>query len=206
MPKDQPKSKEKDAADPNKEKRRSADRGKERGRSHSRSRSRSRSLSSRRKKRERSLTPKPVRIHIGRLTRNVTKDHVQEIFSNYGTIKYVEFPTDRMHVPFGRGFAYIEYTNPEDAENAMKHMDGGQIDGQEITAAPILVQHNRMRGPMGVRRMSPPMRPQMGRWGRRSPMNRFRRRSPPPPMRRRNSRSRRRRRSSSTSPSSPARR
>lgn len=98
-----------------------------------------------------------------------------------------------MHPPHGRGFAYLEYTNAEDAENAMKHMDGGQIDGQEITAAPILVQQNRPRGPM--RRMSP-IRQQM-RWGRRSPINRFRRRSP---LRRRNSRSRRRRRSSSASP------
>jgi hypothetical protein len=28
------------------------------------------------------------------------------------------------------GFAYIEYFSPADAQNAMKHMDGGQIDGQ----------------------------------------------------------------------------
>ena len=28
------------------------------------------------------------------------------------------------------GFAYIEFTTPDEAENAMKHMDGGQIDGQ----------------------------------------------------------------------------
>ena len=28
------------------------------------------------------------------------------------------------------GFAYIEYSTPEEAQNAMKHMDGGQIDGQ----------------------------------------------------------------------------
>ena len=28
------------------------------------------------------------------------------------------------------GFAYIEYSNADDAQNAMKHMDGGQIDGQ----------------------------------------------------------------------------
>ena len=28
------------------------------------------------------------------------------------------------------GFAYIEYSTPDEAQNAMKHMDGGQIDGQ----------------------------------------------------------------------------
>lgn len=54
---------------------------------HSRSRSRSKSN---RKKRERTASPvaaavaKPIRIHVGRLTRNITKDHIHEIFSNYG--------------------------------------------------------------------------------------------------------------------------
>lgn len=60
------------------------------GQSDSRSRSRSRSRSIR-KKRERSASLKTnkigPRIHLGRLTRNVTKDHVHEIFSSYGTSK-----------------------------------------------------------------------------------------------------------------------
>lgn len=138
---------------------------------------------------------KPSRIHIGRLTRNVTKDHVMEIFSVYGEIKNVEYPTDRFHPYNGRGFCYVEYANPDDAENAMKHMDGGQIDGNEVTAAPVL--HLK---PMGMRR-SPmrgrggplPMRNRGGGGGggwrndmrnrnnrndRRSPDRRDRRRSP----------------------------
>lgn len=168
------------------------DANKERNRSSEkkeRDRSRSRSLSARRKKRDRSPTPKPVRIHIGRLTRNVTKEHVQEIFSLYGTIKYIEFPIDRLHPPHGRGFAYVEYTNPEDAENAMKHMDGGQIDGQEITASPILLQRQRPQ----MRRMMSPNRNRGGPMRWRSSPGRFRRRSP---IRgRRNSRNSRRSRS-----------
>lgn len=165
----------------------------------------------RRKRRERSPTPRPVRIHIGRLTRNVTKEHVHEIFATYGTIKAVEFQLDRNHPPSGRGFAYVEYTNPDDAENAMKHMDGGQIDGQEITAAPILMQ--RQPRPMMMRRQSP-MRNRGGatggggggggRWNR-SPPPRFRRRGQSPmrggrrsPRRRSRSPVRRRRRSNSS--------
>ena len=35
-------------------------------------------------------------------------------------------------------FAYVEFENPDEADKAMKHMDGGQIDGQEISCAPIL--------------------------------------------------------------------
>ena len=158
---------------------------------------RSRSSSQRRKKRERSLTPRPTRIHIGRLTRNVTKEHVIEVFSAYGEIKNVEYPMDRLHPQNGRGFAYVEFNNPDEAENAMKHMDGGQIDGQEITAAPVLLPKARpqMRRPSMMRNNRPPPR-----W--RSPP-RYRRRSPPrrsSPRRRGRSRSpiRRRRRSNSS--------
>lgn len=88
-----------------------------------------------------------------------------------GSIKFIELPFERFHPKVGRGFAYVEYTNAEDAENAMKHMDGGQIDGQEVTVAPILLPRPRMMRRGG---MSPPMR-RGGRW--RSPQ-RFRRRSP----------------------------
>ncbi len=44
----------------------------------------------------------------------------------------VDFGQDRNHPHLGRGFAYIEFSNADEAETAMKHMDGGQIDGQVI--------------------------------------------------------------------------
>lgn len=50
-----------------------------------------------------------------------------EIFSTYGTIKNVEFQYDRLHPHLGRGFAYVEFATPDEAENAMKHMDGGNF-------------------------------------------------------------------------------
>lgn len=34
---------------------------------------------------------------------------------------------DRLHPHNGRGYAYVEFTNADEAENAMKHMDGGKI-------------------------------------------------------------------------------
>lgn len=33
---------------------------------------------------------------------------------------------DRLHPHNGRGYAYVEFSNPDEAENAMKHMDGGK--------------------------------------------------------------------------------
>ena len=43
----------------------------------------------------------------------------------YGVVKNIEIPTDRIHPEFTRGFAYVEFENPNDAEKAIKHMDGG---------------------------------------------------------------------------------
>lgn len=79
----------------------------------------------------------------------------------------------------------VEFSNEKETEDAMKHMDGGQIDGQEVTVAPIL-SNARPRLP---RRLSPPRRAWKGaqRFGRRSPFRRARRSRSPRP-RRRNSR------------------
>lgn len=90
-----------------------------------------------------------------------------------GTIKFIEYPFDRFHQKLGRGFAYVEYMNAEDAENAMKHMDGGQVDGQEVTVAPIL----KPRLPPVRRGWSRSQRSFRARQGRRSrsPIRRRRR-------------------------------
>lgn len=121
-------------------------------------RGRSRSGSARRKRRERSPTPRPTKIHVGRLTRNITREHISEIFSVYGELKSVDMPFDRFHQHLNKCFAYIEYNSPDDAENAMKHMDGGQIDGQEIQASPVTLPRPRnmmmnRRSPMQMRNM-----------------------------------------------------
>ncbi|CAG00186.1 unnamed protein product [Tetraodon nigroviridis] len=73
-------------------------------------------------------------------------------------------PMDRLHPHLSRCSAYVEFESPEEAQKALKYMDGGQIDGQEITASAVLTQ--RVRPP--PRRLSPP-----------------RRMPPPPPMWRR---------------------
>lgn len=37
----------------------------------------------------------------------------------------MEYPTDRLHPYNGRGYAYVDFSNADEAESAMKHMDGG---------------------------------------------------------------------------------
>lgn len=119
-----------------------------------------------------------------------------EIFGTFGEIRTVDFPMDRFQ-PFGRGFCYIDYANSDGAENAVKHMAGGQVDGQEVTATAILVPKSRppMRRPSPIMRNNRPpprWRGSPRRYQRRSPIRRSsprRRRSRSPVRRRRHSNS-----------------
>ena len=62
------------------------------------------------------------------------KDHIQEIFSTYGKIKMIDMPVNRTHPHLYKGYAYVEFETPDEAEKALKHMDGGQrMQGHMLT-------------------------------------------------------------------------
>lgn len=70
----------------------------------------------------RSPTPEPTTLYVERLTRNVNKDHLLEIFGHFGKVKKVDLLWDR-RVNLPKGSAYIEYEQRADAEKAQLHMD-----------------------------------------------------------------------------------
>ncbi|XP_014108244.1 PREDICTED: RNA-binding protein with serine-rich domain 1 isoform X2 [Pseudopodoces humilis] len=131
-----------------------------------RRRSRSKSKPPKRDEKERkrrSPSPRPTKVHVGRLTRNVTKDHIMEIFSTYGKIKMIDMPVDRLNPHLSKGYAYVEFENPDDAEKALKHMDGGPgllgagplfagdpdpglLDEDAIAAAPAQTPQDKAKG------------------------------------------------------------
>merc|ERR1719384_1293738 len=156
------------------------------------------------KRRKRSPTPKPTKVNVNMLTRNVTKEHVHEIFSYFGTIRNIVMPTQDGRSWLSKGMAYVEYENYDHVAEAVKMMDGGQIDGQEIVVKEVLAPkpntrrfspfRPRERGGFGPRSGFAERRrgwsPQRGGFGgrrgfspRRSPFRggpRGRSRSPPP--------------------------
>lgn len=153
-----------------------------RSRSISRSRSRSRSPIPR----PRSLSPTLINsIIVQRLTKNVTKEHLEEIFGAYGKITDVDLPIIK-RLGTHKGTAYITFSNEVSASKAISHMDRGQIDGQTIVVGPespppsppprrapspppVRRALPPPTGPRGGRRASPPIRrPSPPRGGRRS--------------------------------------
>ncbi|CAF0725600.1 unnamed protein product [Rotaria sp. Silwood1] len=119
---------------------------------------------SRRQEKEKEAT----KIYIGKLSLNVTKEHLAEIFGTFGEIKDIDLPSHRIHPNLHRGFAHIEYVSPNGAEQACKYMETGQIDGQEIVCVLVHGQPAHLSADRNRRELSPYRR---------------RRRSPLPPAR-----------------------
>ncbi|KAG0034689.1 RNA-binding protein with serine-rich domain 1 [Podila clonocystis] len=153
----------------------SRSRSRSRGRSMTRSMSRSRSPSRDIKRRD-TRSPSPIvsldsTVKITRLTMNVKEDHIREIFSPYGKIKYINFPVDP-RFRLNMGFADVEYETREEAVLAIEGWNGGQLDGEflvvtfstKIDRHPVRALDDRP-GRRGAspnrreRRTSPPRRP-----------------------------------------------
>lgn len=82
-------------------------------------------------RRKPSLSPPPAqlaepvkipRIMVSKLTRNVGRSHLNEIFGYFGEIKDVDIPVSKPYENH-RGFAFIEYHKLESAEKAIELMN-----------------------------------------------------------------------------------
>lgn len=71
-------------------------------------------------------------LRISKLSRNVNDNHLQHIFKNYGELEKCQVKLDPK-VKLSKGWGLITFKKREDAENAIKNMDQGQIDGQYVT-------------------------------------------------------------------------
>ena len=73
--------------------------------------------------------------------------HIEEIFGYYGKIKSVDLEKD-VRSGLSKGMAIVKYLTSKEAEHAVLHLDGGQIDGQKIKVTFVLV-NKRRRGSDG---------------------------------------------------------
>merc|ERR1712137_429493 len=85
-----------------------------------------------RRSRTRSPTPEPKRISVTKLTRNITKEHILEIFGSFGAVQSVEIPGGSGLSFTFRHCCFVEYEQTADAAKALKYMDGGQIMDKKL--------------------------------------------------------------------------
>jgi RNA recognition motif-containing protein len=68
---------------------------------------------------------------VSNISRNLNKNHLNEIFGAYGQLKGVYIPKEE-ESKLAKNYAYLEFINKEDADKAILYMGDGQIDGLKV--------------------------------------------------------------------------
>jgi RNA recognition motif-containing protein len=71
------------------------------------------------------------RLFVGGLPWAVTDQKLEEIFSQHGAVSSAKVITDKF-TGRSKGFGFVEYANDEDADKAIKALDGSEMEGRKI--------------------------------------------------------------------------
>lgn len=71
------------------------------------------------------------KLFVGGVSWGTTDDGLREAFERFGEVSEAKIITDR-ETGRSRGFGFVTFDNEEDANNAIKEMDGTTLDGREV--------------------------------------------------------------------------
>jgi RNA recognition motif-containing protein len=97
----------------------------------------------------------PVRLFVGNLPYDTTEPDLREFFSAVGPLSNVIIPVDR-ETGKRRGFAFVEFSDPAQAEEASRRLNNQPYKGRNITINEARARENRPDSGPGARS---PMRP-----------------------------------------------
>jgi RNA recognition motif-containing protein len=71
------------------------------------------------------------KIYVGNLPFSSTQQDLESLFGRHGTVASVNVITDR-ETGRPRGFAFVEMESASDADDAIRALDGSNLDGRDI--------------------------------------------------------------------------
>lgn len=71
------------------------------------------------------------KLFVGNIPFSLTEASLTELFSQSGTVVSVSIPTDR-DTGRKRGFAFVEMGTQEEAETAIRDLNGHTVEGRQI--------------------------------------------------------------------------
>jgi cold-inducible RNA-binding protein len=84
------------------------------------------------------------KLYVGNLSFQTTEDTLRTLFTEYGQIESVNLITDR-YTGRSRGFAFIEMSTEQEAQEAISNLSGKQVDDREIRVEKAKPQASRDR-------------------------------------------------------------
>jgi RNA recognition motif-containing protein len=81
-------------------------------------------------------------IYIGNLSYEVNQEDLNEVFTEYGTVKRVHIPTDR-ETGRVRGFAFVEMESEANEDKAIEALDGAEWMDRQLRVNKARPRENR---------------------------------------------------------------
>jgi RNA recognition motif-containing protein len=81
-------------------------------------------------------------IYVGNLSYEVTREDLSQAFSEYGTVKRVQLPTDR-ETGRPRGFGFVEMATDAEETAAIEALDGAEWMGRDLKVNKARPQEDR---------------------------------------------------------------
>ncbi len=91
------------------------------------------------------------KLYVGNLSYNTTDESLADAFAQFGTVESARVITDR-ETGRSKGFAFIEMSNPDEAQKAITGLDGQQVEGRAIRVSEARPQESRGGGGGGGER------------------------------------------------------
>ena len=73
-----------------------------------------------------------TKLYVGNLSFNTSNQDLQELFAGAGTVESTNIIEDR-ETGRSRGFAFVELSSKEEAQNAITALNGKDVDGRSLT-------------------------------------------------------------------------
>ena len=70
-------------------------------------------------------------IAVEQLTLNVDSEHLQEVFSSFGTVTRAHVVTET-ETGLSKGLGFVEFQDPSEAATSVVFMHGGVLDGNTL--------------------------------------------------------------------------
>jgi RNA recognition motif-containing protein len=73
-----------------------------------------------------------AKLYVGNLSFNTTTQDLEDMFGEFGTVQSANIIEDR-ETGRSRGFAFVEMSSNEEAQNAISALNGKEVDGRSLT-------------------------------------------------------------------------
>jgi RNA recognition motif-containing protein len=86
-----------------------------------------------------------MNLYVSRLDPNLSETELRKLFSEYGKLESVKVITD-YNTGVSRGFAFVEFANEADGQNAIKNLHNTEVGGQTISVEVARPREDRPKG------------------------------------------------------------